>query len=212
MVDKEGGPSMEDAAGFFANVFGGDRFVDYVRRLCILPYGLLTSIQIGEISLMKEMTNVASTMMTDEEKVDMERQFAGQDTQPTVTPRPSTPEPKAEPATTGPTSVASAVPAGAAPTTAEEQPEDPPVGTQSTSLSVPNASSPTPSASSKEKDKDPKDLKERKRPKLTPEQKKKLEALEKERREAMEKRVKDLHRKLVERYNPRPLPCHFQHA
>jgi hypothetical protein len=31
MVDKEGGMNMEDAAGFFANVFGGERFVDYVR-------------------------------------------------------------------------------------------------------------------------------------------------------------------------------------
>ena len=30
MVDKEGGVTMEDAAGFFANVFGGERFVDYV--------------------------------------------------------------------------------------------------------------------------------------------------------------------------------------
>lgn len=29
MVDKEG-PSMEDAAGFFAKVFGGERFTDYV--------------------------------------------------------------------------------------------------------------------------------------------------------------------------------------
>ena len=32
-VDKEGGMNMEDAAGFFANVFGGERFMDYVRRL-----------------------------------------------------------------------------------------------------------------------------------------------------------------------------------
>lgn len=30
MVDKEGGVGMEDAAGFFANVFGGERFRDYV--------------------------------------------------------------------------------------------------------------------------------------------------------------------------------------
>lgn len=30
-VDKEGGVGMEDAAGFFANVFGGERFNDYVR-------------------------------------------------------------------------------------------------------------------------------------------------------------------------------------
>ena len=30
MVDKEN-MGMEDAAGFFANVFGGERFNDYVR-------------------------------------------------------------------------------------------------------------------------------------------------------------------------------------
>jgi hypothetical protein len=30
-MDKEGPVTMEDAAGFFANVFGGERFVDYVR-------------------------------------------------------------------------------------------------------------------------------------------------------------------------------------
>ena len=30
MVDKEGGINMEDAAGFFANVFGGERFKDWV--------------------------------------------------------------------------------------------------------------------------------------------------------------------------------------
>ena len=38
-VDKEGGMNMEDAAGFFANVFGGERFMDYVRRLTF-PSGL----------------------------------------------------------------------------------------------------------------------------------------------------------------------------
>ena len=31
MVDKEGAMDMDDAAGFFANVFGGERFVDWVR-------------------------------------------------------------------------------------------------------------------------------------------------------------------------------------
>lgn len=30
MVDKEGGVGVDDAAGFFANVFGGERFKDYV--------------------------------------------------------------------------------------------------------------------------------------------------------------------------------------
>ena len=31
MVNTEGGPNVEDPAGFFANVFGGERFMDYVR-------------------------------------------------------------------------------------------------------------------------------------------------------------------------------------
>ncbi|KIJ55712.1 hypothetical protein M422DRAFT_24252 [Sphaerobolus stellatus SS14] len=58
MVDKEG-PSMEDAAGFFANIFGGERFHDYV----------------GEISLMKEMTNVATAVMSEEEKTELDREL-----------------------------------------------------------------------------------------------------------------------------------------
>lgn len=38
MVDKEGGVSMDDAAGFFANVFGGDRFNDYVSMLFCIAF------------------------------------------------------------------------------------------------------------------------------------------------------------------------------
>jgi hypothetical protein len=30
-VDKDGAVNVEDAAGFFAHVFGGERFMDYVR-------------------------------------------------------------------------------------------------------------------------------------------------------------------------------------
>ena len=41
MVDKEGGIGMEDAAGFFANVFGGERFKDYVSRLLLLFFPVL---------------------------------------------------------------------------------------------------------------------------------------------------------------------------
>jgi len=59
MADKEGNVTMEDAAGFFANVFGGERFKAYI----------------GEISLMKEMTSVATTMMTDEERAEVEKQM-----------------------------------------------------------------------------------------------------------------------------------------
>ena len=35
-VDKEGGVGMDDAAGFFANVFGGERFKDYVSQPFLL--------------------------------------------------------------------------------------------------------------------------------------------------------------------------------
>ena len=42
MVDKEGGVGMEDAAGFFANVFGGERFRDYVRSRRLLRANFLT--------------------------------------------------------------------------------------------------------------------------------------------------------------------------
>lgn len=40
MMEKEGGVGVDDAAGFFANVFGGERFQDYVRDLYLykLPY------------------------------------------------------------------------------------------------------------------------------------------------------------------------------
>lgn len=93
MVDKEAGPSMEDAAGFFANVFGGERFFEYVRF--ILP-SVLNSLpknsQIGEISLMKEMTNIANTVMTEEEKAAMERDLKGDNPSPAVTAGRSTPE------------------------------------------------------------------------------------------------------------------------
>ena len=36
-VDKEGNVTMEDAAGFFANVFGGERFMAYVSRSAERP-------------------------------------------------------------------------------------------------------------------------------------------------------------------------------
>jgi len=38
MVSSEGGPNVEDAASFFANVFGGERFMDYVSAYYIHPH------------------------------------------------------------------------------------------------------------------------------------------------------------------------------
>jgi len=40
MTEKEG-IKMEDAAGFFANMFGGDRFVDYVHSSLLFNLLLL---------------------------------------------------------------------------------------------------------------------------------------------------------------------------
>lgn len=91
MIDKEGGIGMEDAAGFFANVFGGERFRDYVSRPPPSPaHAALTGgPQIGEISLMKEMTSVATTMMSEEEKAEMEREM--NDGRPAASPSVSAP-------------------------------------------------------------------------------------------------------------------------
>jgi len=36
-VNSEGGSNVEDPASFFANVFGGERFMDYVRASDLPP-------------------------------------------------------------------------------------------------------------------------------------------------------------------------------
>ena len=70
---------MEDAAGFFANVFGGERFQDYVRLfqspIYLFSLSTFSFRQIGEISIMKDMTSMATTMMTEEEKAEIEKQL-----------------------------------------------------------------------------------------------------------------------------------------
>ncbi|EIW79340.1 DnaJ-domain-containing protein [Coniophora puteana RWD-64-598 SS2] len=72
MVDKEN-PDLEDAAGFFANVFGGERFREWI----------------GEISLMKEMTSAATAAMSEEEKAELEKQGV----KVPDSPKPETPNP-----------------------------------------------------------------------------------------------------------------------
>ncbi|KZT37723.1 DnaJ-domain-containing protein [Sistotremastrum suecicum HHB10207 ss-3] len=164
MVDKEGGIGMEDAAGFFANVFGGERFMDYI----------------GEISLMKEMTSVATTMMTDEEKADIEKEMnAGSSKHPSPAPTPTITDHVRPPS-----------PSDTAPHAGSSTPGNDTLkpGTHSV-----RASSPARSGS-------PKPSTKRSRP--TPEQKAKLEALEVERKEAMTKRIEMLTDRLKERLRP----------
>ncbi|KAI0333812.1 DnaJ-domain-containing protein [Cubamyces sp. BRFM 1775] len=197
MVDKEGGVGMDDAAGFFANVFGGERFKDYI----------------GEISLMKEMTSVATTMMTDEEKAEIEREMNGgvAPGSPSVTPASPTPtpaSPQPQPADAG-TSLVPSPARSASPSPATTPAPTAPGATAETPLS---ATTKSPASSSSSNLKDSKELhkaeKERaetqgkKRSKLTPEQKKKLQDLEEERRKNMEERIETLTKKLVERLRP----------
>ncbi|TCD62336.1 hypothetical protein EIP91_007055 [Steccherinum ochraceum] len=191
MVDKEGGVSMEDAAGFFANVFGGDRFNDYI----------------GEISLMKEMTSVATTTMTEEEKAEMEKEMNEAGVGGGVATPPSRPvsgaasaDPASTPATETPPNSTNTNTNTAAP-----QPQHP--TTNGSHLHVVSSPSPAPSSTTGSNSADvnratsPKG-KGKGASKLSPEQKKKLQDLEDERRKNMQARVETLRVKLVERLRP----------
>ncbi|TFK85102.1 DnaJ-domain-containing protein [Polyporus arcularius HHB13444] len=204
MTDTEGAPTMDDAAGFFANVFGGERFRDYI----------------GEISLMKEMTSVASTMMSDEEKAEIEREMGEAGTPASPPPVSPTPTPTAAPASPlsprprpadGPLAPGSAlVPSPArspSPTSAASPgPGTPVPGVEKDSLAS-ASKSPASSSTTNLKDKELQKEKEKeahgkKRAKLSPEQKKKLQELEEERRKNMEERIETLSKKLVDRLRP----------
>jgi len=177
MADKEGGINMEDAAGFFANVFGGERFADYI----------------GEISIMKDMTSMATTMMTEEEKADMEKALnadsAGTST-PSITPS-ATPAPAVNLSTGSPAARPSSDLPNRPATPAHQSSSLIPHGEQTDSSSV----SASPSAKDKE-------AAARKRAKMSAEQKEKLREQERERRKVMEARVQSLTTKMIERLRP----------
>ncbi|KAJ7281525.1 X-domain of DnaJ-containing-domain-containing protein [Mycena rebaudengoi] len=176
MVDKEGGMNMEDAAGFFANVFGGERFVDYI----------------GEISIMKDMTATATTMMTDEEKAEMEKAMNEGISTPIGGGGPSTISSAPGSVSSGPgtptggTSVGGTPPAGGKPTPSVS----PPPHTASSITMQSEADAPL--AANKDK----------KRNKMTLEQKEKLREQDKERRRVLEARVNMLTAKMIERLRP----------
>jgi len=161
---------MEDAAGFFANVFGGERFMAYVSRSPQWPVtaALIYLVQIGEISLMKEMTSVATTMMTEEEKAEVEKQMNAGNSNGTTpgltTTAHSETEPNHAPAADGPSGFGEKSSAEGG--DAEHHKTD------------------------------------KKRAKLTPEQRKKLEEMEAQRKKAMEERVETLTKQLIERLRP----------
>ncbi|KAJ3721362.1 X-domain of DnaJ-containing-domain-containing protein [Lentinula guzmanii] len=185
MTDKEGGLSMDDAAGFFANVFGGERFHDYI----------------GEISIMKDMTEAASTMMTDEEKAEIEKQLNPD--------KPSTPPVAGEQTSAiqhddSHNSSAVNPPSEAPGASPSSRPEATTQPSGSSSLVVHGehveSTSRSPSNSINEKEKLEKEREAVRKRKA--EQKEKLREQEKERRKVMEARVSMLTTKMIDRLRP----------
>jgi curved DNA-binding protein CbpA len=183
MVSTEGGSDVGDPASFFANVFGGERFMDYI----------------GEISLMKDMTNVANTMLSEEEKAELESTGASHISASASASASSSVDPhsngrSAQPVGR-PSSAASASAAAPGHLSASlvhhaSSSED---RTSTSSPPTPVSTSPSPTTSPPHS---------KKRSKLTPEQRAKLEAHERERKQALEIRVGMLTKKLVERLRP----------
>lgn len=169
MVDKEGNVTIDDAAGFFANVFGGERFVDYI----------------GEITIMKDMTSAATTMMTEEEKAEVERQLNPQ--------KEDGPKHVTATAHVAPTAAAAATTAGDAA----------PSGSESTSLGANGSPSATEVTSDSASTAAATLAQEKEKDRLRRlEQREKLKQQDDERRKAMEERVATLTTKMVERLRP----------
>lgn len=126
---------------------------------------------------MKEMTSVASTMMTDEDRAELEKQMSTPSA-PSVTATPHVdPTPAAGPAAAGastPSAAGASTPSG----------------------------SPPPTASDSTADLSKADKERKKRSRLSPEQRKKLDDMDVERKKAMEERITTLTGQLKERLRP----------
>lgn len=192
---------MDDAAGFFANVFGGERFIDYVRSIlksfCSFVNNFYLVIQIGEISIMKDMTEAATTMMTEEEKAEIEKQM-NSDGKPPTPPAQSTIN-QDGPSSTEPSSAA---PPPSSDTPAPSDPTNHPSGSSSVVVHGDNSGSPSPSLSHSLGDKEKLERDREAARKRKAEQKEKLREQEKARRKVMEARVEMLTAKMIERLRP----------
>ncbi|THH13535.1 hypothetical protein EW146_g6689 [Bondarzewia mesenterica] len=183
MTEKEGGVGVDDAAGFFATVFGGERFVDYsaMEPFCIpssQPNMLEPIIYVG---LVNELIHSMAENMTDEEKADLEKEMNGTTTPPTpLAPGSASPHTPRAPSEVPPSSPA------LSPTTSN-------VPRPSTSI-VP---APTPTPAGEEHPSSGTDAA------ASPEaDKKRVPAQDRERKHAMEERIKLLTAKLIDRLRP----------
>lgn len=159
----------------FGQLFGGERFTDYI----------------GEVSLLRDFGKASEIMMTEEEKEEMEKAMkeSSQAANPQAAPGSVEAEKKETDSTATPTPAAA--PAGAtAPVDASSSGK---AGVEKSDSHVAlNSESPADKAKKEKAG----------RAKMTPEQRAKLEAFEKEKEEAEIKRVEDLTRKLKERIRP----------
>lgn len=154
---------------------------------------------------MKDMTSVANTMMTDEEKAEMEAQMNGGEKPATSVGGSASPAATPIPATSPsrPSSPAAATTATAAPSS----PPRPDPSHMSSSLVVQEgekqtSSTPSLSPSIKEHEREAAKEAAARRKKQQAEQREKVRELEKERRKVMEERVKTLTAKAIERLRP----------
>lgn len=152
---------------------------------------------------MKQMTSMASTMMTEEEKAELEKEMNGGTSPVSGAASPSAIHSEAAPAGPGPASASSSRPASPAkpssPGTSTLAPGNQPPSTDAVNASIlpeseGNNDLPK-NSSAKEKD-------AKKRAKMTPEQKAKMQELDKERHKAMEERISRLTQKLTDWLRP----------
>lgn len=182
---------LKEATEMFGNLFGGERFVDYI----------------GEISLLKDFGKASEIMMSEEEKQEMEAKLKEEQNKSTSGAAGDAATGATEPGSTpAPAAAAAAASAGtgAAPTTGA-------TGTSSTATPE-GASANASTSSTSDTHLQAHDPKSSKRPssssaassstKLTPEQKAKLEELERSKEAAEQQRIKDLTAKLLERIRP----------
>jgi len=146
---------------------------------------------------MKDMTKVATTLMTEEEKAEVEKELNnGESSTPVpvdnkteTAPRPTTP-PKTKPSPT----------ATPPPPRDESPPQHPALVVHGDTGAIPK--SPSPSLSTKESDRAKQREAAKKRAKMSQEQRDKLREQDEERRKVMKERVAMLTTKMIERLRP----------
>ncbi|CAO1616601.1 unnamed protein product [Parajaminaea phylloscopi] len=172
---------LKEATEMFGNLFGGERFVDYI----------------GEITLLRDFGKASEIMMSDEEKAEMEQKLKEEHAKSQPGAAASTAE---DPATGATEPGTSAEGKSTAPSTA------PATGTATPSSHAGAEAAATESAGTHLQAHDPKASKASGKAaaasKLTPEQKAKLEELEKSKEAAEAQRIKELTEKLKDRIRP----------